>query len=803
MKKLFSILLLVTLLAMAVLPVACTVKEPEDPVAKVEGEFSYKTNAEMNNTDYNKNLYYLNDLKFEIADPDVLYIEQGEEAGWFYAYGTSDLVGCFGIQCWRSKDLTNWEYKGVAYQPDFATYWDVYNHWAPEILYDAELDGYLLFYNADNINRGGEKRIDVAFSQNPYGPFVPFKKGTEPAYDFTANNPQIDKSLARSMAIDVHPYIDPVTGDKYLYYSGYGTDGNGKWHNQTIFGVKLINWTTPDYSTLKELTKLFNTTTDRSDDDIDEGRGTAWVNEAAYVYYHNDTYYLTFSVYAYDQPMYQVRQAVADSPLGDFRKIQPEDGGQIIATDEAWSGVISSAGHHCFIECGDQLMIAYHTFLNRSDIGDGRALAVDTISFVENSKGETVLHANGPTYSYQPLPSEISGYENIAPKAKITVNNTAEESKVDYLTDGQIKIHAIDPVKEFETSGGNTVITLEFDKFVNARSILLYNSTDYDKAIWGINSIKLHYKTGDDTTDVATIKNVLFDDEWNTDTFSEIVYPGANIIAEFDELPVNKIEITINAMADTVYAINEIMVLGKEVNNPKAVTKFVEYTYEEPTFGNPLPVYESHTFGNAGNFTSSYGYDLSHDDGTENAYVEKTWCGDIQELFFKDVVSTTLYVEAELSVLDHTIPFKGNKYPKIGLKMNATNNYFTFFNIDCQADYTGQKVGWVESAADGGGYKWQEYDPRLKNVGTLNYTGDKYTKLAIARIGSKVWLFVNDTLAFDLTHGEMSGFTDSENSACGISFLTYDSYTRFRNYSITDNLDEVRTKLASLGVNVG
>ena len=167
MKKLFSILLLVSLLAMAVLPVACTVKEPENPVAKVEGEFSYKTNAEMNNTDYNKNLYYLNDLKFEIADPDVLYIEQGEEAGWFYAYGTSDLVGCFGIQCWRSKDLTNWEYKGVAYQPDFATYWDVYNHWAPEILYDAELDGYLLFYNADNINRGGEKRIDVAFSKTP------------------------------------------------------------------------------------------------------------------------------------------------------------------------------------------------------------------------------------------------------------------------------------------------------------------------------------------------------------------------------------------------------------------------------------------------------------------------------------------------------------------------------------------------------------------------------------------------------------------------------------------------------------
>ncbi len=801
MKKILVIMLLIAMVSLLVLPVGC-VEVPnggDDNKVSVEGTFSYTTNEEMSSTDYNKNLYYLNELKFEIADPDVIYIEEGEEAGWFYAYGTSDLVGCFGIQCWRSKDLTNWEYKSVAYQPDFGSNWDTWNHWAPEIIYDKEFGGYLLFYNADYKNTGS-KYIDIAYAAQPYGPFEPLFGGEEPAYNFSSSNPKMDKDLARSNTIDVHPYIDPVSGDKYLYYSGYGYDGNGTSHGQTIFGVKLNNWLDPDYSTVKQLTKLFNTTVDRSDNDIDEGQGHAWVNEAAYMYYHEGTYYLTFSVYAYDQAMYQVRQAISDSPLGDFTKIQPEDGGQIIATDNAWSGTIISAGHHCFIECGDQLMIAYHTFLNRTDIGNGRALAVDTISFVENEKGQTLLHANGPTYSYQPLPSEISGYSNLASKANVTVNNVADDSSIDYLTDGQIKVHAIDPVKEFNTSGGNTVITLSFDNFIMARSIMLYNSTEFDKAFWGINSIKLYYKTGDNSTDVVTVKNLLFDEDWigNAETFSEIMYPGANSILEFDELPVNKIEITINA--EDALALNEIVVLGKEVENPQAVTKFVDYGYDEPTFGDYLPVYESLSFGSAGKFKSSYGFDLSHDDGTENAYVDKTWCGDIQELFFKDVVSTNLYIEAELSVLDHTTPYRWNSYPKIGIKVNSLTNYYIFFNIDCLADYGGQNVGWVESNAEGKDYLWDNYASQSKYVGKIGYTGEQYTKLAIARIGSKVWLFVNDQLAFALTNGEMSGFTDNDNTASAVSFLTYDSYTRFRNYSITDNLDEVMEKLVELGV---
>lgn len=817
MKKFTCLLLAVFLVATVCLTVACEKKE-EQPT--ISGTFSYVTNEKMSATEYNKNLYYLNQLNFQIADPHVIYVDHGEEAGWFYAYGTSDLVQCFGIQCWRSRDLTNWEYRGVAYQPDFDIAWDFSNHWAPEVLYDADQEVYLLFFNADkNVGYNGnnpikKKYIDVCWSTSPYGPFETYyADDPHPAYDFSEDNAAItDKSLTRHDTIDVHPFVDPVSGNAYLYYSGYGRDGNGVNHGQTIFGVelrkvtdsvtgkKVVDWLNPDYSTLKELTHLYYTTTeDRVS--IDEGRSAgASVNEGPYVYYQDGTYYMTFSVYPYTQEMYQVRQAIATSPLGDYTKLQPDEGGQIIATDGAWSGFLSSAGHHAFIKCGDQLMIAYHTFYNRTGIDGGRALAVDTISFIDNGKGQKVMHANGPTYSYQPLPAEISGYDNVAKQAKITVSNAADGSKTEWLNDGVLKIHGSDPVNEFETSGGKTVITLSFDDFVTARSVMVYNSTDYDKAFWGINSIKLHYKNNVGTTSVAEIKNIVLNTDWadwNTNDFSEVMYPGANALAEFADLPVNEIEITVNAASDQVLAFNEIVVLGKYESNPAPVTAFTDYTYTNPTFGASLPVYESKSFGKAGKFVSNYGYDLSHDDGTENAYVDKTWCGNSQMLYFKDVVSNVFYVEAELSVLDHTKAYNGDLFPKIGIMTRAQNNYFMYFNIDCGADYKGQSVGWVQSVASGADYMWSDYAKQSKPY-TISYTGDNYTKLAMARINSKVWLFVNDQLAFALD-GELS-FGAAEQNKSAVSFLTYNSFTRFRNYGITDNLEEVQAKLADFGV---
>lgn len=755
-------------------------------------ETTYETYSSVNSENYNKDLYYINELKFEIADPTVIYVDHGEEEGYFYAYGTSDLVFCYGIQCWRSNDLTNWEYVGVAYQPDMDTTWAYTNHWAPEVLFDAELNKYLMFFNADWLARNNDKYMSVVFSDNPYGPFVPAIDYSKPAYDFSIHNSQIPKELQRRYTIDAHGFVDPVTGDKYLYYSGYGVDGNGVNHGQTIFGVKMLDWLTPDYSTVKELTKLNNTTVDGITDDIQEGGS---VNEGAFVWYNEGKYYLTFSVYPYTNPNYQVRQAIADSPLGNYTKISVEDGGAVIASDVAW-GTITSAGHHCFIQCGNELMIAYHTFLNRNDISNGRALAVDPIKFVTNSNGLKVMHANGPTYSYQPLPEEISGYKNLASLANVTVNSVNADSKKDYLTDGLLKVHSSDPVNEFKTAGGSLEIVMEFPKFVNVRALLIYNSTEYYNAFWGINSIKLQYKSGEGSLSEATYTNIPFDSSWHSDS-SSIIYPGANSILEINELPVKKITIKINQNSDYILALNEIVVLGKELANPAAVTEISDYSYGTFSEVQSLPVYESATFGSAGNgaFVSNFGYDLTHDDGTANAYVDKVWCGNLQKLFFKDVCSTTFYVEAELSVMDHTKTYIGDNYPKMGLMVQTKQGYFFYYHVDLLGDYTGKDVGYVQSNAAGSDYDWTNTH-KLFKVSDIQYTGENFVKLAIARVGKTVYMYCNDKLI--VTVDNLDGITDNENTAGAVALLTYNTFTRFKNYSITSDASEVQAKINAL-----
>ncbi len=58
------------------------------------------------------------------------------------------------------------------------------------------------------------------------------------------------------------------------------------------------------------------------------------------------------------------------------------------------------------------------------------------------------------------------------------------------------------------------------------------------------------------------------------------MYPGGAIMLEFYEMPVMEIELTINLDSQKPYvAIGEIVILGKEVDNPAPVTKFEPYTY--------------------------------------------------------------------------------------------------------------------------------------------------------------------------------------------------------------------------------
>ncbi|MDE7372776.1 MAG: hypothetical protein K2N18_01805, partial [Clostridia bacterium] len=143
--------------------------------------------------DYNHELVYQNDLKTLGADPSAIYVTEGEEAGYYYMYETSDPINDTGYLCYRSKNLNDWECMGVAYNPTLyiengVTYsaFATAMYWAPEVIYDAEMGLYLMFYNASYLFHGYRFFIDVAVSESPRGPFVQYAKWIQDSPTATA-----------------------------------------------------------------------------------------------------------------------------------------------------------------------------------------------------------------------------------------------------------------------------------------------------------------------------------------------------------------------------------------------------------------------------------------------------------------------------------------------------------------------------------------------------------------------------------------------------------------------------------------
>ena len=132
-------------------------------------------------------LFYQNDLNTTSADPACIYCE---DDGYFYMYGT----GHSNFNCYRSKDLTSWQALTPAFkQPKDMTYSEVssimtqteFNNyknntwlknaydWAPGVIYDADLDLYLMFFSARYTNTNPLKlQLTLATSKTPYGPFI-------------------------------------------------------------------------------------------------------------------------------------------------------------------------------------------------------------------------------------------------------------------------------------------------------------------------------------------------------------------------------------------------------------------------------------------------------------------------------------------------------------------------------------------------------------------------------------------------------------------------------------------------------
>lgn len=549
---------------------------------------------------YNESLFRVNSFETIVADPFVLQVTDpaSEDYGWFYLYGT--VGGSYSLECYKSQDLVNWEYASLLYTTEYETdegqaVADCY--WAPEVVYD-EADGYYyMFFTASRFDEDGSSRVKihvpfVARSASPAGPFEIVSNAENENRGDTEyscfntdefslfNNDEMAKwaeelgiTLAeeddyRLKIIDLHPY-QAENGEKYLYFK---IEKGGD-----LAGVKMNSWTEPDYSTLTVLAEAGKIT---PGGEVNALEGSATLNEGTYVDEHNGKYYLTFSIYGYSDPRYSVCQAVSDSPLGPFRKLTAEEGGMVLSADGGSMEKIAATGHHSFIEIGDKKYIIYHAYDNMACAGS-RYYCIDEIKWVTitDSTGEEldVMYCNGPTISIEPQLDINTEYTNIAGLAKAEATNVSEESNTDYLNDGLIAVNMVTNagfmeqyVKDCEFED-DTTITLTFDDWKAVRAVMVYNSNVTSYGFENVKSIVMTCALPDGTIFKGQIEDLGFDWEQYSAYDGAGIIGGSAAIAEFDEMMVCEIEITIEKPdSNRGLSIPEIVVLGRDASTEVA-----------------------------------------------------------------------------------------------------------------------------------------------------------------------------------------------------------------------------------------
>ncbi len=796
-------------------------REPSDSSVDSETSLAYYDQLKSGQ-DYNHNLYYQNDMLFDAADISVLYIDEGEESGYFYAYATSDSVGAYGFLAWRSNDLVNWQSMGMAFEPQPGT-WGTRLYWAPEVIYN---DGkYYMYYTAaDNLafNATGKENIGLAVADSPAGPFVQWTGTTQDNrtvgmndvfLDLTQFSDHIDWKTANRRAIDAAPFLDD-DGKLYLYFVAVGGGENSVW------GLEMKDWFSPDYSTLKYLAKPSYYTPGGQPMPA-EITGNA-VNEGPFMVKHNGKYYLTYNPNGYRFAEYAVNQAISDGPLGDFVKVDADKGGRVIcykgtSNEEYNYDYVAGTGHGSMVNVNGDLLYFYHAYKNRETLTlnegapvgavKGRGLCVDRVFFVDNGEQE-VLYANGPSYSLQPLPEVLSGYSNVAKTATVTATNAKNGSGAEYLNDYLYKSHDLDFIKEFEANGQETTVTLKWDAPQVVRTVMVYNAFNYLNSFDAVESIKIKAKVEQNGAVVfdgyATLSNLGFDMERHAwvdanDATEGQMRPGGASIAEFDELVTDEIIITVKGgkkNADGVVQnlmIGDIVVLGKPAGNQKNTAgtldssgKFIfnEYSYTNPVFqkryypaGDGIEAYDGFNF-------KDY----------ENGVIIQEG-GARQDLYFNNLTGTQYYLEATLT-LDRTV--NNDTAPKIGMIGASNSDNKLALMLDPGPTFAKRTILTTEYPQGANTWLW----PANNDYKGLTYAvhdclqqdkdGNQTIKMSVVRDGTDFYFFVNG-----VKFGKLSNITSigADKAACP-GFITMNLHATFSDIKTSTDPKEIAAYIA-------
>ena len=535
-------------------------------------------------------MYYINEWKTGYNTPNTsgnFFPDMGDpmivwDDGYYYAFGTRG-ADCF--HCFRSPDLTNWTRLANAFEPDDNS-WGRTNLWAPDI---QKIDGkWYLYYTAGMIGEpmyNSDKRehcqIGVAVSDNVYGPYKQFT-GTNGNGETVTLKDTPFKGLEGHTILDQTVFQDD-DGELYMYFSYDSKTGSPEHREMSkngntseIWMVRMKDAVTWDLSTLKPLMSAGYKNFDDTKRTIGwetwspSFRGEIECLEGPYMVKHGGKYLLTYCANSFVDAEYSVGYAVSDSPMGPF--VKPDDyylqnmllgvpGAPGTYISNRYKGFTRGTGHAAIFKTGGgEYMFAYHAHFNREVWSDEipfanwRALAVDYLHVDSNGNPYT----NGPTYSLQNTPSDVSGLKNLAPQATIR----AEGDNAQYLNDNYTnrinrtvlldKTKRYEAIREAEFKAGTRSIELKFPSPVTVKAVNIYNSCDLEYSVKYIDQIDFGNGNG--------IVNALFNTRYINDDF---IFPHSAFNIELgSEVVTDRIVITISS--DTDFALGEIEVMCKQ-----------------------------------------------------------------------------------------------------------------------------------------------------------------------------------------------------------------------------------------------
>lgn len=243
------------------------------------------------------------------------------------------------LDAFSSPDLVNWTKHSRILDTNAVT-WARRAMWAPAIVKN---DGkYFLFFAANDIQNNEQVGgIGVAVADQPEGPFKDY-----------LGKPLIDRFHNGAQPIDQFVFHDK-DGQFYMYYGGWR-------HCNVVRLKKDFRGFEPfdDGTTFKEITPQ------------------GYV-EGPFMFVRNGKYYFMWSEGGWTGPNYSVAYAIADSPLGPFKRI-----GKILQQDPT---VATGAGHHSVIKVPgkESYYIVYHRRPLGETDGNHRVVCIDRMEFDE------------------------------------------------------------------------------------------------------------------------------------------------------------------------------------------------------------------------------------------------------------------------------------------------------------------------------------------------------------------------------------------------------------------------------------